>query len=134
MSHSLLPSTAIGVAVAQLPISNKINNGVRNASYLKTVASQSQLSQDCRPVHRSSRRGTTLGLGGLVLGLVQVASDGCANAAGRRAPPPPPEEKKDPSINGVTAKVLASKKRKEAMKESIARLKEKGKAITNPSQ
>lgn len=80
------------------------------------------------------RRATTLGLAGLVLGLVQVGSDRRANAAGRRAPPPPPEEKKDPSINGVTAKVLASKKRKEAMKESIARLKEKGKLISDSSR
>lgn len=55
-------------------------------------------------------------------------------AAGRRPPPPPPKEKKDPSISGVTAKVLASKKRKEAMKESIAKLREKGKQIQDPTQ
>lgn len=80
------------------------------------------------------RRAATLGLAGLVLGFIQVGSDRRANAAGKRAPPPPPEEKKDPSINAVTAKVLASKKRKEAMKESIAKLKEKGKLIDQPSK
>jgi len=53
-----------------------------------------------------------------------------ANAAARRpSPPPPPEEKKDPSITGLRAKVLASKKRKEAMKEEIALLREKGKPV-----
>ncbi|KAK1356370.1 Zinc transporter like [Heracleum sosnowskyi] len=124
MSHSLISSTA--VAVAALPNSHKIN-AVPTVSYHKIVASHQPL------VH--SRRGTTLGLGGLVLGFIQVGCDDRhANAAGRRPPPPPPEEKKDPSINGVTAKVLASKKRKEAMKESIARLKDKGKLITEPSQ
>ncbi|KAG8375872.1 hypothetical protein BUALT_Bualt09G0004300 [Buddleja alternifolia] len=66
----------------------------------------------------------TLGLvGGVVLGW---SVDG--GAAARRPPPPLPQEKKDPNMSGVAAKVLASKKRKEAMKESIAKLREKGKA------
>lgn len=78
-------------------------------------------------------RATTFGLAGLVLGFIQIGCDRHANAAGRRAPPPPPQEKKDPSIDAVTAKVLASKKRKEAMKESIAKLREKGKVITEPA-
>lgn len=33
--------------------------------------------------------------------------------------PPPPEEKKDPNVTGLAAKVVASKKRKEAMKDTI---------------
>lgn len=73
---------------------------------------------------------------GIMAGLV-LNSDfrgGTANAAARRPPPPPPEEKKDPNVSGVQAKVLASKKRKEAMKESIAKLREKGKAIQEPSK
>jgi hypothetical protein len=57
-----------------------------------------------------------------------------ANAAARRPPPPPPGEKKDPSISGLQAKVLASKKRKEAMKEEVARLRERGKAVNEPSE
>lgn len=74
-----------------------------------------------------------MGLAGLVLGL-NLDGDRNANAASRRPPPPPPAEKKDPGVNAVTAKVLASKKRKEALKESIAKLREKGKVITEPSQ
>ncbi|XP_051118349.1 uncharacterized protein LOC127242723 [Andrographis paniculata] len=77
------------------------------------------------------RRSVALGLGGLVLGL-QVGG-GNASAA-RRPPPPPQQEKKDPNVSGVTAKVLASKKRKEAMKESIAKLREKGKPIKESIQ
>ncbi|XP_011073989.1 uncharacterized protein LOC105158809 [Sesamum indicum] len=78
------------------------------------------------------RRNVALGLAGVVLGL--SVGGGNAKGAARRPPPPPPEEKKDPNVTGVTAKVLASKKRKEAMKESIAKLREKGKAIQEPSK
>lgn len=69
----------------------------------------------------------TVSLAGAVLGLNY--GERTANAAARRPPPPPPEERKDPNVSGVQAKVLASKKRKEAMKESVAKLREKGKAI-----
>lgn len=59
-------------------------------------------------------------------------------SAARRPPPPPPEEKKDPNISGLAAKVLASKKRKEAMKREMAKLREQGKTIVpeepEPSQ
>ncbi|KAH7663871.1 hypothetical protein IHE45_14G084600 [Dioscorea alata] len=64
----------------------------------------------------------------LVPNLHQRSADS-ANAAARRPPPPPPAEKIDPNMSGVTAKVLASKKRKEAMKAEIAKLREKGKVI-----
>ena len=58
-----------------------------------------------------------------------------ATAAARRPPPPPPEEKKDPNVSGLTAKVLASKRRKEAMKENVAKLRKQGKPIiTEPSE
>ncbi|KAJ0606273.1 hypothetical protein HanHA300_Chr02g0072161 [Helianthus annuus] len=73
---------------------------------------------------------------GTVFGLtINVVGDKNAEAAARRPPPPPPteKEKKDPNVSGALAKVLASKKRKEAMKESIAKLREKGKAINEPS-
>lgn len=69
-----------------------------------------------------------MGLASAVLGL--TAGSRSASAAARRPPPPPPTEKKDPNVSGVIAKVLASKKRKEAMKEAIAKQREKGKAIT----
>uniref|UniRef100_A0A2P2NQ61 Uncharacterized protein LOC105134595 n=1 Tax=Rhizophora mucronata TaxID=61149 RepID=A0A2P2NQ61_RHIMU len=80
------------------------------------------LSQ-CKIVHR---RNVTLGLAGAVMGL---NFGGLSANAARRPPPPPPEEKKDPNVSGVQAKVLASKKRKEAMKELVGKLREKGKVI-----
>ncbi|GMJ08513.1 hypothetical protein like AT1G21500 [Hibiscus trionum] len=73
------------------------------------------------------RRAVTLGLAGALLGF-NVGDQRQANAA-RRPPPPPPPEKKDPSVSGVQAKVLASKKRKEAMKQEVAKLREKGKSV-----
>lgn len=75
----------------------------------------------------------TLGLAGAALGL-NVIGDRNANAAARRPPPPPPEEKKDPNVSGVQAKVLASKKRKEAMKQAVAKLREKGNPVNGPSE
>ncbi|KAF2325560.1 hypothetical protein GH714_030366 [Hevea brasiliensis] len=64
----------------------------------------------------------SLGLAGALVGL--NIGDKSANAA-RRPPPPPPEEKKDPSLSGLQAKVLASKKRKEALKEFVAKQRER---------
>lgn len=78
-------------------------------------------------------RNVTLGLAGAALGL-NIIGDRNANAAARRPPPPPPEEKKDPNVSGVQAKVLASKKRKEAMKQAVAKLREKGKPVNGPSE
>ncbi|KAK6930450.1 hypothetical protein RJ641_004544 [Dillenia turbinata] len=52
-----------------------------------------------------------------------------ASAAARRPPPPPPTEKNDPNLSGLQAKVLASKKRKEALKEEVAKLRERGRPI-----
>lgn len=76
-------------------------------------------------------RSIALGLGGVVMGL----SIGGENAkAARRAPPPPMQEKKDPTVSGLMAKVLASKRRKEVMEESMTKLREKGKAIQEQSQ
>ena len=69
-------------------------------------------------------------LGGAVVGL--NGGEQSARAAGRRPPPPPPDERKDPNVSGLQAKVLASKRRKEAMKEEIAKLRQKGKTIQQP--
>ena len=74
----------------------------------------------------------TLGLAGAMLSL--NVGDQRASAAARRPPPPPPEERKDPNVSGVQAKVLASKKRKEAMKEEVAKLRERGKTIKEPTE
>ncbi|GLT71153.1 hypothetical protein SLA2020_431900 [Shorea laevis] len=84
---------------------------------------------DYKLVHR---RAVTWGLAGAMLGL--NGGDRSARAAARRPPPPPPGEKKDPNVSGVQAKVLASKKRKEAMKQSLAKLKEKGKPVDGPTE
>ncbi|GFP82600.1 hypothetical protein PHJA_000403100, partial [Phtheirospermum japonicum] len=73
------------------------------------------------------RRSIALGLASVVVGL--SVSDGNARAAARWPLPPPSEEKKDPNMSGVTEKVLVGKKRKEAMKESTSKLREKGKLI-----
>ncbi|KAL5201770.1 hypothetical protein ABZP36_036124 [Zizania latifolia] len=69
--------------------------------------------------------------GGLIFAGA-CSGPGVASAASkRRAPPPAPAaaEKKDPNVSGVQAKVLASKKRKEAMKEFVAKVREKGKPV-----
>ncbi|KAI9196772.1 hypothetical protein LWI28_026866 [Acer negundo] len=81
----------------------------------------------------STRRNVSLGLVGAVLGLSfdVIGGDRNVYAAARRPPPPPTGEKKDPNVSGVQAKVLASKKRKEAMKQAVAKLREKGKAVIN---
>ncbi|XP_052173869.1 uncharacterized protein LOC127789122 [Diospyros lotus] len=78
------------------------------------------------------RRSIAWGLAGAVLGLNSVVNGGeeRASAAGRRPPPPPAEEKKDLSLSALQAKVLASKKRKEALKEEVAKLRERGKPVT----
>lgn len=61
-------------------------------------------------------------------GTLLGAVDAAPAASKRRAPPPAEEkEKKDPNLSGVQAKVLASRKRKEAMKEAMAKMREKGK-------
>lgn len=76
-------------------------------------------------------RTVTLSLAGAMLSL-NVGDQRQANAA-RRPPPRPSEEKKDPSVSGVQAKVLASKKRKEAMKQAMAKMREKGKPVDGTS-
>ncbi|XP_004505146.1 uncharacterized protein [Cicer arietinum] len=74
------------------------------------------------------RRRALMGLSGAVVFGLSWSDEQSASGAGR-PPPRPPKEKQDPNVSGVVAKVMASKKRKEAMKEEIARLREKGKAI-----
>ncbi|KAL2920816.1 Heat shock protein 70-like protein LHS1 [Bienertia sinuspersici] len=81
------------------------------------------------PVPR--RNIVALGIASAVLGLNYGEQN--AWAAARRPPPAPPEEKQDPNISGVQAKVLASKKRKEAMKQAMAKQREKGKKIDETS-
>ncbi|XP_061373463.1 uncharacterized protein LOC133315806 [Gastrolobium bilobum] len=76
----------------------------------------------------SLRRRALMGLSGAVMLGLSLSDEQSASGAGR-PPPPPPKEKKDPNLSGVQAKVLASKRRKEAMKETVAKLREQGKTI-----
>ncbi|KAL1207997.1 hypothetical protein V5N11_022041 [Cardamine amara subsp. amara] len=76
-----------------------------------------------------NRRKIVVGLGGALWSWNALTGKEEAMAASRRPPPPPPKEKKDPTVTGVQAKVLASKKRKEEMKAAIAKLREKGKPV-----
>lgn len=71
------------------------------------------------------------GLSTVAIGLLVSPDNATAAQRGaqRRTPPPPPEEKKDPNVSGLQAKIIASKKRKEAMKESVAKLRESGKPV-----
>ncbi|KAK1273314.1 hypothetical protein QJS04_geneDACA010852 [Acorus gramineus] len=79
----------------------------------------------------SGRRKFLFGLAGAGISSSCIG-DQRANAAKKRPPPPPPAEKKDPNVSGVQAKVLASIKRKEAMKEAISKLRERGKPVDQP--
>ncbi|XP_059655399.1 uncharacterized protein LOC132302526 [Cornus florida] len=133
MAHLLTPAPA----TTATPISTRFTKnthfptfGFQRLSVLACHQGPDQaLDDDDTLVHR---RVVMLGLVGATLGL--TVGDRSAIAAARRPPPPPPGEKKDPNVSGVLAKVLASKKRKEAMKESMAKLREKGKAIDEPSE
>ncbi|KAL9379959.1 hypothetical protein Peur_028441 [Populus x canadensis] len=129
MAHSfyITPATTARPTVAK----SKKTSPVPSPGFQRVRAchGDSRPFSDNKLVHR---RTIALGLAGALTGL---NIGGCnANAAARRPPPPPPGEKKDPSISGLQAKVLASKKRKEAMKEEVARLREKGKAVNEPSE
>ncbi|KAL8030542.1 hypothetical protein ABFX02_14G292600 [Erythranthe guttata] len=125
MAH-LAPFTPSTAKPFVSTFSRKTSN-LASPRFLKVWASSSNQEET-----HIQRRSIALGLASVVLGL--SIGGGNAKAAARRPPPPPPKEKKDPNMNGVIAKVLASKKRKEAMKESIAKLKENGKPVQGPSQ
>ncbi|PKI33582.1 uncharacterized protein LOC116195006 [Punica granatum] len=132
MAHSLTPASA---TIA--PFSTGFTRKTRLPSVVLSVRAREAEDQgrpctlsDDKLVHR---RNVGLGLAGALLGMV-IGGERHAAAAGRRPPPPPPGEKKDPNVSGVQAKVLASKKRKEAMKEEMAKLRQKGKAIDESPQ
>ncbi|XP_021751811.1 uncharacterized protein LOC110717424 [Chenopodium quinoa] len=74
--------------------------------------------------------GVALGVAVAALGL--NISDKAWAAARRPPPKTEDQEKKDPNVSGVLAKVLASKKRKEAMKQAMAKQRERGKKVEEP--
>ncbi|XVE80880.1 hypothetical protein DITRI_Ditri15bG0016600 [Diplodiscus trichospermus] len=128
MAHSLSPVPAS--ATTHIPKSKKIMSHIPCLGLQRMSVSCQTPNQvlDDKLVHR---RTVSLSLAGAVLGL-NIGDGRNANAA-RRPPPPPPEEKKDPNVSGVQAKVLASKKRKEAMKQAMAKMREKGKPVDGKS-
>ncbi|KAL9237527.1 hypothetical protein vseg_012063 [Gypsophila vaccaria] len=84
----------------------------------------------CLDVHAPSRRNViAMGISGAITLGLNMGDHKNAMAAARRPPPTAPSEKKDPNVNGVLAKVLASKKRKEAMKEAMAKQRVRGTKI-----
>ncbi|KAK3006511.1 hypothetical protein RJ639_016997 [Escallonia herrerae] len=134
MAHSLLPGTP-AAATAISTRSTKNPSLTRSGFHRVRACNQSSgQAVDHRLFHRRFVGLLRLGLvGAFVVGGLNV-DDRKASAATRRPPPPPPTEKKDPNVSGVTAKILASKKRKEAMKNEVAKLKEKGKLVNKPSE
>ncbi|XVF37540.1 hypothetical protein REPUB_Repub20aG0017600 [Reevesia pubescens] len=126
MAHSPTPVPA--TATTHIAKSKNIISHIPSPGLQRVLAScqrPSQVLDDNKLVHR---RTVTLSLVGAVVGL-NVGDWRNANAAARRPPPPLPAEKKDPNVSGVQAKVLASKKRKESMKQDIAKMREKGKPV-----
>ncbi|KAJ7980629.1 Zinc transporter like [Quillaja saponaria] len=118
--------------IATSPISPKFNKTIPSSLGFQRVLAFHQGSDQTPYVQPICRRTVTMGLTSAVLGL--GFSQQSASAAARRPPPPPPVEKKDPNLSGIQVKVLASKKRKEAMKAEVAKLRERGKEIKEPSE
>ncbi|KAL3506882.1 hypothetical protein ACH5RR_032264 [Cinchona calisaya] len=130
MAHTL--STRAAPATTAIPISTRSKQSTHSQTMsFHRVSAFHQGSDEASDPNLVNRRSLAFGLGGIVLGL--NTGEKIAGAA-RRPPPPPAQEKKDPSVSGLMAKILASKKRKEAMKEEITKLREKGKAVPEPSE
>ncbi|PIA36149.1 hypothetical protein AQUCO_03400216v1 [Aquilegia coerulea] len=131
MAHTLAPSPPILTHL--LTIAKKQTTSPHLGFQRHSNSSQHGLVQTkshnlfAEPVDRRTLVG---GLIGVAIGLNLNNENANANAAARRPPPPPPTEKKDPNMSALQAKVLASKKRKEAMKAEVERLREKGKPVS----
>ncbi|KAK4742975.1 hypothetical protein SAY87_000976 [Trapa incisa] len=133
MVHSLTPASAsVAPSISAGP--NRKPHLPSSRVSVRTSAEDRRrcpcIVSDDEPLVAVHRRIVGLGLAGVVLGLVIDGGPQHAVAAARRPPPPPPEDKRDPNVSGVQAKVLASKKRKEAMKQAVAKMREKGKTAT----
>ncbi|GAB4825466.1 hypothetical protein Ancab_008339 [Ancistrocladus abbreviatus] len=122
MIIALTPQVVPAVAAATTSSSGSSNT--------RTVLACQKDSAQTSAATSLQRRIITWGLAGAALG-VNIGHEQTSLAAARRPPPPPPDEKKDPNVSGVQAKVLASKKRKEAMKEAMAKQRERGKPISD---
>ncbi|KAL9678695.1 hypothetical protein QQ045_016544 [Rhodiola kirilowii] len=126
MAHLLTPTAPATPAtpISALLSAKKMCNTIRPLRLTVPVSDKNDAGID--------RRSTVIfGLvaGAVLAGLSLSVGDESANAAGRRPPPKPPAEKKDPNISGLAAKILASKKRKEEMKEAVAKQRQRGKPV-----
>ncbi|CAM8947765.1 unnamed protein product [Rhodiola kirilowii] len=126
MAHLLTPTAPATPAtpISALLSAKKMWNPIRPLRLTVPVSDKNDAGID--------RRSTVIfGLvaGAVLAGLSLSVGDESANAAGRRPPPKPPAEKKDPNISGLAAKILASKKRKEEMKEAVAKQRQRGKPV-----
>lgn len=130
MAHSLSSISATANVTATLSRSIRFSNTQCSYQRLPNPQACSNACNETQHTNLISRRNTALILTRVMLGVNVV--DRRAEAAARRPPPPPPQEKKDPNLSGVQAKVLASKKRKEALKEATAKLRAKGKPVDQP--
>ncbi|KAI4310744.1 hypothetical protein MLD38_035696 [Melastoma candidum] len=127
-------SNSLAVSPCANPFWRRERESLGRARYAVRVSSAQSDDAHVKDEPKAvSRRELVIGLAGAggVASLDMAGRGGGdrAMAAARRPPPPPPEEKRDPNVSGVQAKVLASKRRKEAMKEAVAKLREKGKAL-----
>ncbi|XP_062090132.1 uncharacterized protein LOC133796573 [Humulus lupulus] len=139
MAHSLSAAAAATASTTTTPFSTTSHKKshfpcVKLKLLRSRVRASHQVSNDEKSLNRRTLSlGLGLGLAGAALGL--NGGEWSARAAARRPPPSPQEEKKDPNLSGVQAKVVASKKRKEAMKEEMAKLRQRGKAVqATPAQ
>ncbi|PAN13377.1 hypothetical protein PAHAL_2G332400 [Panicum hallii] len=116
MAHTMPPLSTAQSTTSILKVAPK-SPALKNSSNLS-------LGAKC-----DTRRALVCGL--IAAGAGAMLGPDIASAASKRrpSPPAPTEEKKDPNVSGVQAKVLASKRRKEAMKEAVAKLREKGKPV-----
>ncbi|XP_047148056.1 uncharacterized protein LOC124820420 [Vigna umbellata] len=142
MAHLLTPPPTTAAAAlssrARKTLLYSQKNGNFPTSTVSSFGPQYQQSQPSSisdlhqvPSHRghSLHRRTLMGLSGAVVVGLGLLDEQRASGAARRPPPPPPTEKKDPGVSGVMAKILASKRRKEAMKEEVDKLRARGKPV-----
>uniref|UniRef100_A0A803P0J4 Uncharacterized protein n=1 Tax=Cannabis sativa TaxID=3483 RepID=A0A803P0J4_CANSA len=126
MAHSLSAAAAMaGAASTTTAAPTPFSTTSYKKSHFACVSVRAS-HEDSNDEKSLNRRTLSLGLGGVALGL--NGGEWSARAAARRPPPSPQEEKKDPNLSGLQAKVVASKKRKEAMKEEMAKLRQRGKS------
>lgn len=140
MVHLLTPTpTTAATALSVRPWNSSSRYSSKNVCFttprVNCIGNQSQQqvsnldqvppTSDDHSLHRRA----LMGLSGAVMLGLSWSDEQSARAAARRPPPPPPKEKKDPNLSAAQAKVLASKKRKEAMKAEVARLREQGKTV-----